>query len=153
MVPGNQLPWDSQPYKTMSTYYSAGQGFWILNGDAANLSPDDWEAWHLLKFEHSGADKSSYLTNVGPHQTLKVQRADQRWPGLLLPNIYHTANQPDVLEEGGLRGDLPIFLALIALSTTAPYTSAAIRTSFIGGSWIEHIYGVPCMLTATEPSL
>ncbi|KAF2113808.1 hypothetical protein BDV96DRAFT_117764 [Lophiotrema nucula] len=137
-----QLPAGCAPYKTYSVYYSAGHGFWVFRGDATD--PSDDENWHPLRFEWDEQDGySSYLTNAAEHNTLRIQRAQQQWPSLLLPDIYHTTQLTPYQQYGGLKGELPIFLALMALSTSREWLPNVLPTIFAGGQFIPHTYGLP----------
>ncbi|KAF2125405.1 hypothetical protein P153DRAFT_112573 [Dothidotthia symphoricarpi CBS 119687] len=132
----SQFPPGSAVYKTFSVYYVGGDGFWVLKGDA--LAPPRDDVWHPLRFDHSTTDWSSFLTNAGGESTLRCQRNDQSWPSLLLPDIYHT---PKIVSQegwGGLTGELPIFLALLAHSTSLDYLPLVLPHMFINGSWIPH---------------
>ncbi|OCK80610.1 hypothetical protein K432DRAFT_39937 [Lepidopterella palustris CBS 459.81] len=136
-------PLDAQPrtcahYKTYSIYYD--QGFWVFNGDV--VQGKEGEAWHRLSFTHDETDYSSYLTNAGEHHTLRTQRFDQRWPQMLLPDIYHIPAhlRIDSPQYGGLNGELPIFLALIAFSIHPNHVGWALANCFKNGSWLVHQY-------------
>jgi hypothetical protein len=125
-------------FKEYSVYYN--QGFWILAADATRISND--EHWGKLYFDHED-DYSSYLTNAGENLTLACQRQDQRWPRMLLPNIYHGPNTP-FQQYGGLCGELPIFLALMAFSIQRDHVNWWLQNSFVNGQWRTHHYGPGC---------
>lgn len=57
---------------------------------------------------------------------------------MLLPNIYQT--RPVALDQryGGMKGELPIFLALIALSMDRQYVRQILPQLFTGGAWGLH---------------
>lgn len=135
-APDNALPYGSRPYQTFSVFYSDGFGFWIMRGDA--IRPNQEEAWKPLCFDHDENDWSSYLTNAGPHQTLRFVRNGQMWPYMLLPNVYHCRPAPASQTYGGLTGDLAIFLGLMALSMDQLYVSQHLPARFTGGAWKEH---------------
>ena len=74
-------------------------------------------------------------------QTLRMQRSDQLWPRLLLPDIYHAHHimaDERYLGYGGLKGDLPVLLALIAFSTSREQLRHVLPNIFIGGAWQTH---------------
>lgn len=135
------LPADATLYKRFSVYFGGGYGFWVLRGDAT--SPPEGENWHPLRFEHSDQDYSSFLTNAGDQPILRVQRSDQQWPRMLLPDIYHTPVRTVSQQYGGLTGELPIFLALIAFSTSREWLPNVLPTVFTGGAWGVHDYQLP----------
>lgn len=136
-------PIGSSLYKTYSVYYSDGCGIWVMDADATTLTNGDWHSWHTLTFDHYD-DYSSYLTNAGEHHTLCIQRSGQRWPTLLLPDIYHTGRRiTSASQYGGLIGELPILLGLIALSTPRAWLPNVLPTMFMGGKWQIHQYSQP----------
>lgn len=113
----------------------------MLSGDATNPPPG--EAWQPLSFEHSNRDYSSFLTNAGQYATLRIQRTDQEWPRMLLPDIHHTPSRTPYMQYGGLTGELPIFLALIAHSTSREWLPSVLPTVFTGGQWRVHPHQFP----------
>lgn len=131
-----QLPQGALHYSTYSMYYSTGHGFWVLRGDATQAQ--DWESWHPLRFEWDSQNYSSYLTNAGQQNSLRTQRASQLWPRMLLPDIYHTESMTGHQSYGGLRGELPILLGLIAHMTTRENLAEWIPRMFQGGAWMEY---------------
>lgn len=137
------VPSDIQPYRTQSVYYGGGSGFWVLNCDAT-IDPRD-EAWHPLRFDHSFDDYSSYLTQAGGYPTLRVQRKDQQWPGLLLPDIYHTGHRTDSLKCGGLTGDISLFLALVVFSIPRESLLHVLPTMYHHRKWYTHSNHMPRM--------
>ena len=106
-------------------------------------SPRDGDTWHPLRFDHHARTYASFVTNAGQHNTLRIQREDQAWTRMLLPDIYHTPVRTEDTRYGGLIGELPIFLALIAFSTSREYLPSVLPRVFIGGSWIVHPYQQP----------
>lgn len=139
LKPQRELPLGYSAHHTFSMYYCNGYGFWLLNGDATD-DPRS-ETWRPLNFEHDNRNYSSYLTNAGQQSTLRCQRNDQRWPRMLLPDIYqvHSADIP--LHYGGLKGDLGILLALIAFSMGRDDLKRYLGRMFINGVW--QVHGVP----------
>ncbi|KAF2269368.1 hypothetical protein CC78DRAFT_278167 [Lojkania enalia] len=129
------------PYKTFSAYYSGGIGIWCLRGDATTAI--EWDNWHPLRFDHDSSDYSSFLTNAGTENTLFYQRPDQVWPRILLPDIYHTTRAMGYGTYGGLKGELPIFLALQALSTSKDEFLRVLPYLFVDGEWRTHNHPHP----------
>jgi hypothetical protein len=113
-------------------FFSGGCGFRVLLGDATN--PPAGEVWHPLGFEHDETDHSSYLTNALQHPTLFCHRTDQVWARMLLPDIYHGPLTTD-LYRGSLKGELPIFLALLALAMPPTELATYLPSMFQGGVW------------------
>jgi len=154
----NALPDNCPHFKTFSVYYYNGT-FWASRCDATAVQVGDedsdtgyqdledapegeGEGWHRLSFEHDEQTYSSHVTNSGQHSRLRTQRPDQTWPKMLLPEHYHAPLSSRTSEEyhqyGGLTGELPLFLALIAFSVDAGYVSWALETCFQNGSWRTH---------------
>jgi hypothetical protein len=115
-------------------YYAEGSGFWVLKGDGRTPPPDD--DWHKLRFDTYDNRGSSYLTNAGQLSTLHVQPYTEQWASLLLPDIYHsrTAATPEL--PGGLTGELPIFLGLMAFTTTREYLQGVLPRTFSADRWL-----------------
>jgi hypothetical protein len=129
-------PNDAQLYKTYSVYYIGGVGFSILRGDARR--PPDDDGWHPLQFMYyNNEDYSSYLTNAGQAQTLRLQPQDHSWANLVLPTINHTHTQSNNVQYGGLTGELPIFLALLAFTTSREYLPNVLPRLFAKGKWVS----------------
>jgi hypothetical protein len=145
-----------EPYRTFSTIYIGGRGFWFLEGDATDPSKDG--AWRGLQFSHDGRTNSSAVTNDGKWKTLQKHSQKARWPRMLLPDIYHNPEDVDSDTEnkyssgdryvqresnsegtfGGLTGDLPIFLALIAFSMGPEMLATELPTLMHDGQWLTH---------------
>jgi hypothetical protein len=136
-----QLPPQALLYRKFSVYFEGGFGFWVLRGDATALPTD--EPWQPLRFDHHEQDYSSFMTNAGTHNQLRIQRPDQLWPRMLLPDIYHAPVRTEAPNYGGLTGELPIFLALLALSIQREYLYSILPGLFTSGSWSVHGYQFP----------
>jgi hypothetical protein len=140
------IPRDAQFYKTFSVYYVGGVGFWVLNGDARRPPNDD--DWHPLQFAFPNTDYAAYLTNAGQSQALHMQPQDGRWAHMLLPTTNHTHNPAPTAEWGGLIGELPILLALVAFSTSREYLPSVLPYTFSNGSWVtSHDWQMPSELS------
>lgn len=128
------LPTGRRHYKTFSAFYIGGYGFRIMEGDATNPTPGN--AYHPLGFEHHDDDGySSSLTNAVQGTQLRCHRADQAWVSKLLPNTYYGAPQGGH-GQGGLKGHLPIFLALMALSMPETYVRTYLPHMYSNGAWL-----------------
>lgn len=118
-------------------YYSEGTGFWVLRGDARD--PPAGDEWHKLCFESYDSKSTSYLTNAGTISTLRVQPSQSPyWAHFLLPDIYHTRDIATRERPGGLVGDLPIFLGLMAFTTTREKIAGVLPCAFSNGNWKLH---------------
>lgn len=140
-IPG--LPSGFSKYSTHSMYFSAGVGFWVLRGDSTTGT--EFESWRPLRFDHDDNNFSSFVTSAGKNPQLRVQRPDQKWPAMLLPDIYHAYDRTEDLKYGGLIGELGVFLALIALSMPQESMLQTLPTMYDGGRWKVHGYRFPRM--------
>ena len=122
-------------------YYCEGFGFWVLRGDATNpYDSSRGDAWHSLNFDYEDVF-STYLTNAGQECSINWTRPDQRWPRMLLPDVYHNPQKRTVTRQyGGLRGDLPIFLGLVAFSMPRNHLIQLLPQMLQGGIWGYHRY-------------
>lgn len=125
-------------YSTHAMYYSGGFGFWVLRGDPTTGT--EFESWQPLRFDYDGDNYSSFVTSAGKNPQLRVQRHDQTWPAMLLPDIYHAYDRMEDPQYGGLTGEMGIFLALIALSMLQKHLSHTLPTMYSKGSWDVHGY-------------
>ncbi|KAH7396284.1 hypothetical protein BKA66DRAFT_566782 [Pyrenochaeta sp. MPI-SDFR-AT-0127] len=114
--PLDQLPPGRRPYSTYSVFYSGGFGFWVMEGDATN--PSNEATWQPLRFDHDATNGySSYLCNAAENRTISCRRLDQQWLKMLLPDIYFdTSPVTPHGQYGALKGELAIFLALVAFA-------------------------------------
>ncbi|KAJ8107940.1 hypothetical protein OPT61_g8518 [Boeremia exigua] len=136
-VPQERLPPGMVPYKTFSMFYSDGGSFWILRGDATNLEFD--EPWFRLCFEHDDADGfSSFLTNAREQPALRCRRLNQTWVRMLLPDVHHGSAIVDAEQYGGLKGELPILLGLLAFSMPKESLQQFLPRIFMNGAWQQY---------------
>jgi hypothetical protein len=121
-------------FKTFSLFYTHGFGFWALNGDGTN--PPQGASWHALRFDHDKHNRS-YLTTAGEHAAMQWQRLDQAWAHMLLPTTYHGVHT-QIPHHGGLIGELPILLALVAMSMEPANLKQWIPWMFHDSAWQTH---------------
>jgi hypothetical protein len=97
------------------------------NGEDNEDSQDEQnsEDWLPLTFAASLTGHMSYAGRHLPSQRLLYMRHDQIWPNQLLPDGYLVANRSHQSQYGGLVGDLPLLLALMAFSMPQQYVEAA----------------------------
>lgn len=155
------LPGNCPHFKTFSVYHHKGI-FWASKCDATTVQVGDGdegdqnledalegegEGWHHLSFDYEDEDAeqqtySSHVTNAGQHGRLRTQRPDQTWPKMLLPEHYHAPESSRTSAEyhqyGGLTGELPLFLALIAFSVDANLVHWALPACFQNEKWRTH---------------
>lgn len=134
-VDPNSLPRKLTHYKTFSMFYCDGKAFSVLRGDATRTEQD--EGWLPLCFEHDQDDYSSYLTNAKYEPALYCRRPDQKWVSMLLPDVYHGTTQVTA-PYGGLKGELPIFLALIAFSIPIERLTQDLPAMFHTQKWQQY---------------
>ncbi len=152
-------------YKTCSLYHNRGH-VWIYPADAtrhkvgdgtSSRSEDDssdsdsekersleeLEDWQPLSFEtsqpNSPSGGASYCKTRGRLSTLYAQRRDQSAILELLPDRYHAAADRffPATTYGGLVGDLPILLALTALSVSRDRVAHALQWC-LGRTYTPH---------------
>ncbi|KAJ5060867.1 hypothetical protein J3E72DRAFT_240727 [Bipolaris maydis] len=137
-IRGNQqLPQGARPYNTYSVFYIGGFGFWVLKGDATNAETyRNSSTWQPLYFQHDPRREYSYLCNAEQHRTVDLRRRDQNWLRMLLPDIYYeSAAEVNHPRCGGLKGELGIFLALIAFAIRPQELQARLPQMFTNGNW------------------
>lgn len=122
-------------YKTYSMFYCDGKAFLVLRGNAA-ATPND-EGWLPLCFEHDKSDYTSYLTNARFEPALHCRRTDQQWVKMLLPDVYHGRWEVPS-PHGGLKGELPIFLALMAFAIPIDRLQRDLPAMFHSGTWQQY---------------
>ena len=132
------LPSNVKHFKTYSMFYRGGFGFWVLEGDATR--PPTSAAWHPLQFDYDPNDGySSYLCNVAQNRTVQYRRTDQQWLSMLLPDVYfQSAPTVPYPQCGALKGELAIFLGLIAFSMQPTQLPRHLPNMFVNGAWQTH---------------
>ena len=148
IVAVRELPAEAALYYTYSIYHHTSV-FWIVPfdatmhqvGDVHEGSDDrsDFTAWRRMGF-HYALNHVSSATIAGEHHRLSGQRRDQTWVQTLLPESYQSAGQylPNGSGYGGLAGELPIILALIAYSVYEENVAWLMQRSLQQGVWIDH---------------
>lgn len=131
----NNLLKRAKPYKTYSAYYCDGMGFQLLRDNATQTKRE--EGWLPLSFDHDKTDYSSYLTNARYEPGLHCHRSDQKWMNMLLPDVYHDRWEVSA-PYGGLKGELAVFLALIAFSIPVDSLLTYLPAMFHGGKWQQY---------------
>lgn len=155
------VPPDCVLFKMFSVYHHEGI-IWAAKGDAIARKigdgdddtqdevTDDEEApggedegWHRLSFDHDDEQTySSHITNAGQNTRLRTQRPDQTWPKMLLPESYHapeaSRTSAQYTQYGGLTGELPLFLALIAFSVPPAHVEWVFKNCFQSAIWRAH---------------
>ena len=96
-------------------------GFQVQSSASSDVgeSDDDHEyrdEWAPLKFNHRDRDRLSYAGRRQPHSRLCVRRLDQEWPQKLLPDTCSAEDMSDDPWHGGLIGELPLLIGLMALA-------------------------------------
>lgn len=99
-------------------------------------TPQD-EGWLPLSFEHDPSNYSSFLTNAKCEPALYCHQPNQLWPKMLLPDVYHD-HSPVSPPYGGLKGELAIFLALMAFAIPVDRLQQDLPAMFHSGVWQQH---------------
>lgn len=156
--PVPDFPVGVQHYKTASVYYHESN-FWVVPYDVLNTQvadgregassdseqedydddedenddddPFHWD-WGPLFF-NAGHSQASYVTYFGSYQRLIMQREDQHWVQHLFPDMFHSEHT--LPTGGGLIGDLPLIIALIAFTVRPSEIQAALAQCMKGDSW------------------
>lgn len=132
MLDNSNLLIRAKPYKTYSMYYCHGKGFEVLRDNATSTRRE--EGWLPLSFDHDTTDYSSYLTNARYEPALHCHRTDQKWMKMLLPDVYHDRWEVPA-PYGGLKGELAIFLALVAFAIPVDSLQTYLPAMFQSGQW------------------
>lgn len=80
------------------------------------VEKDDWAP---LKFDHRDRDLLSYAGRHQPFSRLRVRRPDQEWPSKLLTDTCSARDTSREPRHGGLIGELPLLIALMAFAIPA----------------------------------
>lgn len=99
----------------------------------------DWAQMGFRAPEPSLDDYSSCVTFGADieRERLRCHRADQHWMYELLPDRYHSQQLIQQANYGGMMGDLPILIALIAFSVPPRQVAAALGQC-LRGQWQQH---------------
>ena len=105
-------------------------------GDNSSDEPDDPDEntsdWKIMHFDWPADNTyTSSVTARGEHPNLRLQGRDQPWVEQLIPERYFAAPNYRVLAArphnfGGMTGELPIMIALIAFSVRSNQVHAAL---------------------------
>ncbi|KAK4565845.1 hypothetical protein LTR86_003694 [Recurvomyces mirabilis] len=98
-------------------------------------APDDWSK---LSFDHIDRGRS-YAGVDKEYQDLAVIQEDSHWPDQLLPDTYGADERTDTPRRGGLVGDLPLLIALMAFSLPPNDVTAYLPPCIASPSW--RVYG------------
>ena len=105
----------------------------------ASTIPSSNPTWARLRFHHFRAPHSyrSFASPYGTQIRMQTQRPDQRWARRLLPEAYWAPNKSwtHVHGRGGLVGELPLLLALVAFSVPGACLDMVMTRCFAGGEW------------------
>lgn len=83
---------------------------------------DDWVS---MSFNHHD-NHVSYVSRRMQNWRLCVKRSDQDWATLILPDPYMAQHTTDNPHHGGLIGDLPLLIGLVALAVEVNDVSTAL---------------------------
>ncbi|KAF2140205.1 uncharacterized protein K452DRAFT_309982 [Aplosporella prunicola CBS 121167] len=133
-------------YGTYSVYYDDSK-FWAVPYNVLQIPVATGENydWNRVMFSHGEVDgTASRVTLGGEHWQLGPQHHQhQQWIRMLFPENHHpdpSMNPPNYSSYGGLSGDLPLVLALIAFSIEPQYIYHAFQHCLTNHSWQAHQY-------------
>jgi hypothetical protein len=146
-----ELPDAISLYKCYSIYHDHAD-IWIVNYDATenqvhrpaeerdsdNENDDDDDSseeedeldpgtadWTNLTFQHLSGGRSYAGQNL-QNQRLAGRRDDQVWADQLLPDTYRATRRFHDPDEGGLIGELPLLIGLLAYTIPSNYVAASL---------------------------
>lgn len=116
------------------------------SSSSESRSAVNYDNWTELTFGRAAVDGYPSLSHAGFHcqeTTLLAQHRGQDWVQHLIPRRYHSENTSTDHRAGGLVGDLPLLIGLVAMSlpttawpdvipltiTTSPHNSRSWRIS------------------------
>lgn len=113
--------------------------------ESGNQSSKPWTDWKEISF-HWGQDSNgayySYVTLDGGKQCLCIEHPQRAaWVRQLLPTRYRAlrVRQRQVLQnDGSMIGELPVILALYALSVEPEHVDDTFRTCVLQPHWQQH---------------
>jgi len=133
-IQNHQLPAGMTQYKSFSMFWCDGFGYLLYRGDATR--PNAESVLKPLRFGHDRDDNySSYLSEAEDESALLCRRRDQAWVSMLLPDIYHGQTETPYEQYGALKGDLGIFLGLIAFAIRKDLLPSYLPSMFTHGEW------------------
>jgi hypothetical protein len=90
------------------------------DGDEQQRGQSEWkDDWAPFKFDHEEHNLLSYAGRHQPHSRLCIRRRGQEWAKKLLPDSCSAQNETDNASHGGLIGELPLLIGLMALAVPA----------------------------------
>ncbi|KAK6440055.1 hypothetical protein LTR95_003719 [Oleoguttula sp. CCFEE 5521] len=148
-------------YRTCSMYFNQAN-IWIVNCDAtqrvihdgndndtsdrrqpplAGTATNDWShvSFKAANAEVAPSPEVSYVTYDGPEERLIYQHQDHAWARRLFPDRYTRMGERSLGADrqlGGLVGDLPILLGLVALSIDPRGMQERIVSIVQGPPWV-----------------
>ncbi|KAK4565870.1 hypothetical protein LTR86_003719 [Recurvomyces mirabilis] len=154
-----------EPYKEFSLYHDHGV-FWLYPGDASaeqvgdgrdghgRLPPTSADAnsdvdteednpdWAMLNFELLPS-RSSYASTNTRQRRLPLRRRHQLWPDQLLPDPHQVeaeaASYTSNPEHGGLNGELPVLLGLMAMALPQQHMFAMLPSCIVNPWLVPHL--------------
>lgn len=132
-------PAGSQVFNTCSIYHDFST-FWAVDYDVTLLAVNEGDNrdWTPIGFDY-GDGTINWVGIGGEHRRLGPQR-NQPWARTLLPENHHPRRWSTDGRYGGLCGELPLIIALIAFSMEPEYLVHALTNCMREGSWGGHEY-------------
>lgn len=110
--------------------------------DSSRDSEDEDEEtddWAPLKFDHRERDLLSYAGRHQPFSRLQIRRRDQNWAQKLLTDSCSAQGITDDRNHGGLIGELPLLIALMAFAIPAGDLGRGL-CRVLGRSWAAPLF-------------
>lgn len=101
--------------------------------ETRNYETDDWTP---LMFDHRERDGLSYAGTRQPYRRMLTRRKDHAWHDQLLTDIHIATDFSDDPTRGGLVGELPLLIGLIAFAVPNAFRADEIcNTVSTGKPW------------------
>ena len=103
---------------------------------AEQATESEWkDDWAPFKFDHKEDNLLSYAGRHQPHSRLCIRRRDQEWAKKLLPDSCSAQSETNDESHGGLIGELPLLIGLMALAVPAAQLAVGLCQA-MGRPWI-----------------
>lgn len=132
-------PAGSQEFGVCSMYHDFST-FWAVDYDATQhlVNQADNRDWTAVGFDHS-TPTINWVGIGGGQRRLGVQR-NQSWVHALFPENHQPRRYSTDERYGGLCGELPVIIALIAFSMDPEYLAHVLTHCMREGTWEGHSY-------------
>ncbi|KZF20382.1 hypothetical protein L228DRAFT_250068 [Xylona heveae TC161] len=123
----------TSPAFQLASVYHCQSVFYTVSHDVRKGKCE--KDWGILRFRH-GPGSTSSLTMGSHDRRLATQSFNQAWAWDLFPDALRS--QDVTGDQGGLKGNLALILALAAFSAQPNNVEDALKTGFKKGHWVRH---------------